>query len=118
MIPAGFDWAAEQARLQNACLDSFPASATLHPQTGGPDVPIRANILDPSMAEDYVPGSTQGTSVVHLFVRFVDISPLPQKGDTLTFNGAVYDLFEVTIGGSSGMPSSGAAILKLRRKNA
>jgi len=118
LIPAGFDWAAEQARLQNACLDAFPASATLHPQTGEPDVVIRANILDPAMAEDYVPGSPQGVSVVHLFVRFVDISPLPQKGDTLTFNGIEYDLSQVVVGGNAGMAASGAAVLKLRRKNA
>ena len=70
------------------------------------------------MAEDYVPGSTQGTSVVHLFVRFVDISPLPQKGDTLTFNGTEYDLADVSVGGNNGMASSGAAVLKLRKRNA
>ena len=49
------------------------------------------------MAEDYVPGSVQGTAVVRLFVRFAGIAPPPRGGDTVTINGTVYAVQEVAV---------------------
>lgn len=98
------------AAVDGVCFDVFDAvSVTLHPQDGSPDVTFKGLIENPAMAEDYVPGSSQGVSVIRLYVRFVDISPLPRKGDTLTLNGVTYDLFDKPV------DREGGATLKLRR---
>jgi hypothetical protein len=60
------------------------------------------------MAEDYVPGGVQGTSVVRLFVRFANITPSPRHGDTVAINGIVYDVVDVDV------DAQGGAVLKLR----
>jgi hypothetical protein len=65
-------------------------------------------IQTPAMAEDYVPGGVQGTSVVRLFVRFASIAPPPRGGDTVTINGTIYAVQEVAV------DTHGGAVLKLR----
>ena len=56
--------------LDAACLATFGMPATFTPQDGSGAQQITGIIQTPAMAEDYVPGSVQGTSVVRLFVRF------------------------------------------------
>lgn len=103
--------------LDQACISTFqltddsgtPITVILHPQSGGPDIPLQVIEESPAFAEDYVPGSSQNVSVMRLFVRFVDISTPPQKGDTVSVNGVNYDLFEADV------DREGGATLKIRR---
>ena len=89
-----------------ACLATFGTPVTFTPQDGSGAQQITGIIQTPAMAEDYVPGSVQGTAVVRLFVRFADITPPPQGGDTVTINGTVYDVQEVEA------DTQGGAVLK------
>ena len=91
-----------------ACLTAFGGPATFTPQDGSGAQQIAGIIQTPAMAEDYTPGSIQGSSVVRLFVRFAAISPQPRHGDTITINGIVYDVVEVEA------DLAGGAVLKLR----
>ncbi len=97
------------AAADAACLNAFGVPAVLHPQSGGPDIPFTGITLNPVSQEDYVPGSLRGVTVVHLFMRFVDLAVPPQKGDRVTFGGVTYDLFEDRV------DREGGAVLKLRR---
>ena len=99
---------AEAADL--ACLAAFGIPATFTPQDGSGAQQITGIIRTPAMAEDYLPGGNPGTSVVRLFVRFVDLTPKPQHGDTVTINGTTYNVFEVEA------DVVGGAVLKLRTK--
>ena len=94
--------------MDTACLAAFGTPVTLTPQDGSGPQQITGIIQTPAMAEDYVPGSIQGTSVVRLFVRFANLNPPPQHGDTITINGIVYDVMEVEA------DMEGGAVLKLR----
>ena len=96
--------------MDTACLAMFGTPVTFTPQDGSGPQEISGIIQNPAMAEDYVPGSIQGTSVVRLFVRFANIAPLPQHGDMIAINGIVYDLWEVEA------DLEGGAVLKLRTK--
>ncbi len=91
------------------CLKEFGIPATLNHQAGGAS-DIVGIVQNPAMAEDYVPGSSQGVSVVRFFVRFVDITPVPIKGDTVTLGGVTYD-----IGKPPEVDREGGAVLILRR---
>lgn len=96
--------------VDSVCFDAFDAvTAVIHFQDNSPDAAVQGLIENPAMAEDYVPGSAQGVSVIRLYVRFVDITPLPRKGDTVTLNGVTYDLFDKPV------DREGGATLKLRR---
>src|SRR5271157_4487907 len=94
--------------MDSACIATFGIPVTFTPQDGSGTQQITGIIQNPAMAEDYVPGSVQGTAVVRLFVRFSAITPPPQHGDTITINGIVYDLVEVEA------DREGGAVLKLR----
>ena len=94
--------------MDTGCLAMFGTPATFTPQYGSGTQQITGIIQNPAMAEDYVPGSVQGTAVVRLFVRFSAITPPPQHGDGITINGIVYDLVEVEA------DREGGAVLKLR----
>jgi hypothetical protein len=96
------------ASMDTGCLTTFGTPATFTPQDGSGAQQITGIIQNPAMAEDYVPGSVQGTAVVRLFVRFSTITPPPQHGDTITINGIGYDLVEVEA------DRGGGAVLKLR----
>jgi hypothetical protein len=94
--------------LDAACLATFGVPATFTPQDGSGAQQIVGIIQNPAMAEGYVPGSVQGTSVVRLFVRFADIAPPPRHGDDITLNGILYSVVEVEV------DTQGSAVLKLR----
>jgi len=94
--------------MDTACLAAFGTPVTFTPQDGSGAQSITGIIQNPAMAEDYVPGSVQGTSVVRLFVRFANLSPLPQHGDTITINGIAYTVVEIEA------DTEGGAVLKLR----
>jgi hypothetical protein len=96
------------ASMDTGCLTTFGTPATFTPQDGSGAQQITGIIQNPAMAEDYVPGSVQGTAVVRLFVRFSAITPPPQHGDSIAINGIVYDLVEVDA------DREGGAVLKLR----
>jgi hypothetical protein len=94
--------------MDDACLSTFGTPATFTPQDGSGAQQITGIIQHPAMAEDYVPGGVQGTSVVRLFVRFANITPSPRHGDTVAINGIVYDVVDVDV------DAQGGAVLKLR----
>ncbi len=94
--------------MDTACLAAFGTPVTFAPQDGSGPQQITGIIQTLAMAEDYVPGSVQGTSVVRLFVRFANLNPPPQHGDTITINGKKYDVTEVEA------DTQGGAVLKLR----
>ena len=94
--------------LDAACLATFGVSATFTPQDGSGAQQITGIVQNPAMAEDYVTGSVQGTSVVRLFVRFAGIVPAPQHGDLIAINGILYNVAEVAV------DTQGGAVLKLR----
>ncbi len=87
--------------------NNIPAPV-LHPQDGSPDITLTTITARPGMDEDFIPGSLQNTNVERLFVSFRDLSPIPQKGDTITWNQKNYDVFEVTA------DRCGGAVLKIR----
>ena len=95
-------------RMDSACLTVFGAPITFVPQDGSGAQQIAGIIQSPAMAEDYVPGSVQGTSVVRLFVRFANITPPPQRGDAVTIAEISYCVQEVEA------DTQGGAVLKLR----
>jgi hypothetical protein len=94
--------------LDAACLATFGTPVAFTPQDGSGAQQITGIIQHPAMAEDYVPGSVQGTSVVRLFVHFANIAPPPRHGDAIVINGIVYDVVDVDV------DVQGGAVLKLR----
>ena len=94
--------------LDAACIHIFGIPATFTPQDGSGAQQITGIIQNPAMAEDFVPGSLQGTSVVRFFVRFANITPPPQHGDTIAINAVLYNVAEVEV------DIQGGATLKLR----
>jgi hypothetical protein len=94
--------------LDAACLATFGTAVTFTPQDGSGAQHLTGIIQHPALAEDYVPGSIQGTSVLRLFVRFDTINPPPRHGDTITINAIVYDVVDVDV------DTEGGAVLKLR----
>ena len=94
--------------MDTACLATFGTPVTFTPQDGSEAQQITGIIQNPAMAEDYVPGSVQGTAVIRLFIRFAGIEPPPRRGDTVTVNGTIYDVQEVEV------DTQGGATLKLR----
>lgn len=94
--------------MDTACLAAFGTPVTFTPQDGSGPQQVAGIIQTPAMAEDYVPGSVRGASVVRLFVRFANLTPQPQHGDTIAINGIVYDVVEVEA------DIEGGAVLKLK----
>ena len=85
-------WLDQVAALRSACIKTFGVAAT-HMPPGADEVPIMGIIQNPALAEDYVPGSAHGVTVVRFFVRFSDMNPQPAHGDQLLLNGVLYDVF-------------------------
>ena len=94
--------------MDAACVALFGTPVTFTPQDGSGAQQVTGIIQTPALAEDYVPGSIQGTAVVRLFVQFASINPPPRHGDTVMISGIVYDVQEVDV------DTQGGAVLKLR----
>lgn len=101
--------ASNDAKLISALGGS--KAATVHPRDLSQDFAIPGIIKNPAMEEDFIPGSSQGVSVVRFFVQLSSLEVIPQKGDTATLNGIEYDVFDVIV------DQVGGATLKLRKKN-
>jgi hypothetical protein len=101
-------WSDAVSQMDATLLAVFGIPVTFTPQDGSGAQQITGIIETPALAEDYVPGSVQGTAVVRLFVRFAGITPSPQHGDTIAMNGRVYVVEEVEV------DIEGGAVLKLR----
>ena len=99
-------------QMDDTCLSSFGLSqegiVVLFTPQGGVPQQIDGIIENPAMAEDFVPDSLQGTGVVRLFIRFVDITPFPQKGDSISINGVSYEVQDDPV------DLEGGSCLKLR----
>lgn len=106
MAPNPTLWAALTQNVMMAALNAFPVAAVLIPQTGSGPVPISCIEMEDATAENLYPGVQR--SVVKLFVNIAIITPAPQAGDTVTYNGANYVV--------TGAPVDiyGGAVLKLR----
>ncbi len=101
-------WSDLIALLDASCISVLGGvPATFTPQGGSAQV-INGLIQSPAMAEDYIPGGTQGVAVVRFFVRFSTISPAPHRGDAVTINGTNYVIQEVDV------DVAGSGALKLR----
>ena len=97
--------------MQNADalqLATFGVPAILHPQ-GKPDITITVIIETPPVEEENIPGSLSGTDTIRLFVRLNTLSVTPQRGDRITLNSVLYDVFDTKTDTVGGMK------LKLRR---
>lgn len=99
--------------LDDACLDVFGLEGdgtviTFTPQDGSGALTIDGIVRRPPLEEENLPGSSKGTAVVRLFVRFTEITPNPQKGDLIAINGRTYAINDVQV------DSAGGATLKLR----
>lgn len=86
-----------------------PTMLTIHFDNGDPDLTVQTVVKNPTMEEDYAPGSTQGTSMLILFVRFSSTNSV-QHGATATYGGVDYDIGEVNV------DREGGATMKLRRR--
>jgi len=78
-----------------------------HLPTGDVSVPVV--VKNPAMEEDFVPGSSEGTSVVILWVPS-SITTLIPRGLTATYNGVDYDVF------GAGVDREGGQTLKMRKR--
>ena len=106
------DWPTLEANANAVMIDTFGVPATFTPQDGSggwldPQT-IEGIIMRAAMAEDFPPGFGPGTANLRFWVNFEMISPSPQHGDQIAFNGTTYVVQEVEadIGGGS--------VLKLR----
>lgn len=66
---------------------------TLHPNDGSGDVAVSCIVKNPTMEEDYMPGSQQGTSMLMLFIP-ASAGVVALRGDTATYNGVDYDVLQ------------------------
>jgi hypothetical protein len=96
--------------LDTTCLTVFGEAAIFLPQTGEGPINI-TGITSPAPMEDVLTGGSPGTVVVYFFVRLVDITPLPRRGDRISYGTASYDIADVNV------DRSGGAMLKLRRNS-
>jgi hypothetical protein len=101
--------------LDATCQEVFSeASVTIHPQSGAPDVTTPAIIKNPRYEEDYNPLGPPPTNpvVLLLFVQLAGLAISPLHGDTATFAGEDYDVFDVDA------DLEGGGTLKLRKRSA
>ena len=105
-------------QLNAACVTAFGSAVPVvffsqfySGSPPNPGVVINAIPKDPSMLDQYPIGSTSTLpSVIHLFVNFYSVSPVPANGDTFSVNGSNYVMFDI------GSDVSGGTFLKLRRQ--
>jgi hypothetical protein len=105
-------WADQVERANQAFLETWGIEAAWQPQAGGDPVTITGIIKNPGMADEFIPGSSQGVGVVRFWVDFDSVDPAPAKGDQITLNGVSYDVSDLDV------DIEGGAVLKLRRRNA
>ena len=93
-------------------LSKFGSSQllTLRLPTGVTYASVPAVTQNPTLLEDYVPGSTTGTTVLFLFIRPTSDADLPRNGFQATYGGVDYDIFRVDV------DREGGASLRLRRR--
>ncbi len=106
------NWPALESIINGAMIATFGVPATFTPQDGSggwldPQT-IVGVIMRPAMAEDFPPGFGPGTAALRFWVNFKTISPAPQHGDQIGFNGTTYVVEEVEA------DIGGGAVLKLR----
>lgn len=91
---------------------------TIHPQVPGHADLVIPNAItrNPTLEDDYIPGSAQGTANLILFFNPATLVPplasnqlIPAKGDTATVNGVNYTLARVK------PDDEGGYVLYLRR---
>ena len=66
---------------------------TIHPSDGSGDVTASNIIKNPTMEEDYMPGSQSGTAMLILFIP-ASAGVVALRGDTATYNGVDYDVVQ------------------------
>jgi hypothetical protein len=104
------------ATLDSTVLNTFSEyNVQINYQNSQPNTPpvsVQCVTKNPAMEEDFVPGSpsSQGTTVLLLFIQFSAILVLPQKGDVAVVTGIPYDIWEVAV------DREGGATLKCRRR--
>ena len=96
------------ATVQNTFSDF---SVTVNPQSGGMPYTIQCVTKNPALEEDYVPGSSTGTTNLLLFVQWAGLPVSPARGDTATVDSVNYDIFQIDV------DREGGATLRLRRRN-
>jgi hypothetical protein len=106
------DWPAINAGVNAVMVATFGMPATFTPQDGvggwlSPQS-ILGVIMRTAMPEELPPGFGLGTANLRFWVNFETISPSPQHGDQIAFNGTTYFVQEVDV------DIDGGAILKLR----
>jgi len=106
------DWPTINASANAAMIATFGVPAIFTPQDGSagslPPQTILGIVMRPAMPEDFPPGFGPGTTNLRFWVNFEAISPSPQHGDQITFNGTTYVVQEVEA------DIDGGATLKLR----
>jgi len=103
-------WQAAFADLNHSIIATFPTAASFYPQGGdGSPISITGALTDPPSLEGFLPGSSQGTNIIHFLIYYPDVSPAVQKGDVIRINAISYDVADNPI------DSGGGCVLKLRR---
>jgi hypothetical protein len=106
------DWLTLESSANAVMVATFGVPATFIPQNGSggwlsPQA-IAGIVMRPGLAEDYPPGFGPGTANLRFWVNFEAISPPPQHGDQIIFNGETYIVQEVEA------DIGGGAVLKVR----
>lgn len=99
--------------VDDICLSAFGlngdgVSIAFTPQDGSGTQNIDGIVKKPPLEEEYLPGRNPGAAVMHLFVRFTEITPNPQRGDVIAIGARTYVVADVTV------DTAGGAALKLR----
>jgi len=106
------DWPTISASVNAVMIATFGVPATFTPQNGAGGWLAPQTILGivtrPAMPEDFPPGYGPGLTNLRFWVHFETISPSPQHGDQVTFNGTTYLVQEVDV------DIDGGAVLKLK----
>jgi len=106
------DWPTINSNANATMIATFGVPAIFTPQDGSagslPPQTILGIVMRPAMPEDFPPGFGPGTTNLRFWVNFEAISPSPQHGDQITFNGTTYVVQEVEA------DIDGGATLKLR----
>jgi hypothetical protein len=106
------DWPTLESSANAVMIATFGVPATFIAQDGSggwlPSQGITGIVMRPAMAEDYPPGFGPGTANLRFWVNLETISPQPQHGDQVVFNGTTYLVQEVEA------DIGGGAVLKLR----
>ena len=106
------DWPTLESSANAVMIATFGVPATFTPQDGSggwlTSQAVLGIVMRPAMLEDYPPGFGGGTSNLRFWVNFETLSPSPQHGDQIGFNGTTYIVVEVEA------DIGGGAVLKLR----